>query len=79
MADFCVQCAEAMSLGTDDLAGLTSKADWAQGGAVVVLCEECGYVQVDSEGYCISKDCAHEHGRKRQGLARLQTLGGSRP
>jgi hypothetical protein len=58
MADFCRQCSERL-FGQDfrDLAGLTSPEDWADGKAVVVICEGCGPIQVDPDGACTSADC----------------------
>ena len=59
MADFCRQCS-LDHFGTDfkELAGITSSEDWAEGKAVPVICEGCGFIQVDPDGNCASKDCA---------------------
>lgn len=63
MADFCVQCARELGFGPPyDLAGFTTKEGWEKGLACVVLCEGCGAVQVDPDGYCISDDCLRKHG-----------------
>ena len=72
MSDFCSQCFKDMGgLGIDltrtdgaqtDLAGLC-KEDEETG----VLCEGCGFIAIDSEGQCMSKNCLidHETGTKR--------------
>lgn len=58
MTDFCAQCSDDI-FGEDfgDLKGITKAEDWAQGKAAVVICEDCGVIQVDPAGRCISKDC----------------------
>ena len=65
MADFCVQCAEEMGFPTSDLAGITASEDAARGLYCVVICEGCGFIQVDHEGRCVSKDCLRKHGVER--------------
>jgi hypothetical protein len=64
MADFCKQCS-IDNFGEDfgDLAGITKPEDFAEGKAVIVICEGCGVVQVDPDGVCISADCL-EKGHK---------------
>ena len=63
MADFCRQCSlELFGKDFGDLANITKKRDYKKGLAVVVLCEGCGYIQVDPKWNCISKDCLKEHG-----------------
>lgn len=65
MAEFCNQCAKYWDL-PPDFVGLTPKEAWADGKAVVVLCEGCGVIQVDPEGNCVSEDClcnGHKGGR----------------
>ena len=64
MASFCRQCSLAL-FGEDfgDLKGRTSKKDWAEGKAVLVLCEGCGAIQVDPDGNCVSADCLERHGK----------------
>ena len=65
MADLCKQCSiELYGRDFGDLKGITSKKDWEQGKATVVLCEGCGIIQVDPDGRCISQDCLKKHGRK---------------
>ena len=56
MADFCKQCS-INNFGEDfkDLAGITKPEDWAKGLAAVVLCEDCGVIQVDPEGKRVDK------------------------
>ena len=63
MDDFCQQCSIAI-FGKDmrDLAGITTKEDYKAGKAALVICEGCGYIQVDPEGKCITKDCLENHG-----------------
>lgn len=58
MSDFCKQCSERL-FGRDfeDLKGLTTQREWDNNFAAVALCEGCGYIQVDPEGRCTSKDC----------------------
>ena len=65
MASFCKQCSIA-NFGEDfgDLKGITHPEDWEKELACVVICEGCGFIQVDPEGNCISKDCLEKHGRK---------------
>lgn len=58
MADFCKQCSIDM-FGEDfrELAGITTEEEWRQGFAALVICEGCGPIQVDPNGWCVSKDC----------------------
>jgi len=65
MADFCNQCANDMGFDPGDLAGITKPEDFAKGLSCVVICESCGYTQVDPEGNCISNHCADKHGLQR--------------
>jgi hypothetical protein len=57
MADFCEQCSKRLGFLSNDMKGITSKEDYEEGLACIVLCEGCGTIQVDPEGNCISKDC----------------------
>lgn len=68
MADFCKQCSIDL-FGQDygDLKGITKQNDWENGGACVVICEGCGFIQVDPEGNCVSQDCI-EKGKPGHGL-----------
>lgn len=65
MAAFCKQCStELFGEDFEELAGLTSAEDWNDGKARVVLCEDCGPIQVDPDGNCVSGDCykkGHNH------------------
>lgn len=63
MAEFCVQCAKKFGFTEDDFEGLTSPEEWAKGRAAIVLCEECGAIQVDPDGRCVV-DCRLHHGMK---------------
>lgn len=58
MADFCKACSEEL-FGEDhrELANITKKEDWEKGLACTVICEGCGYIQVDPDGNCVSKNC----------------------
>ncbi len=61
MADFCKQCSiDLFGEDTKDLAGLTKQEHWDEAKAVCVICEGCGYIQVDPEGNCVSPDCLHQ-------------------
>jgi hypothetical protein len=68
MADFCKQCSIDM-FGEDylELAHLTEPEEWAKGKAVSAICEGCGFIQVDPEGNCVSKDCLQK-GKEGHGL-----------
>ena len=67
MADFCKQDSIAL-FGEDfgDMKNITKKEDWDKGLAVTVLCEDCGPIQVDPEGNCISVDCWNKHGVEQE-------------
>ena len=68
MADFCKQCSlDHFGGDFQDLAGLTGKEAWENGKAACVICEGCGYIQVDPDGNCVSNDCL-EKGKKGHGL-----------
>lgn len=62
MADFCKQCSEAL-FGEDhmDLAGITKAAEQLKGLYVYVCCEQCGYIQVDVYGRCVTIGCLESH------------------
>ena len=63
MADFCKQCSiELFGEDYGNFKGLTLEKDWKDNKACIVLCEGCGYIQVDPEGNCVSKDCLKKHG-----------------
>jgi len=66
MADYCYQCTEG-HLGeppkTNSLRGLTTPEDNDNDLYAIVICEGCGFVQVDHLGRCVSDDClGHEPG-----------------
>jgi hypothetical protein len=60
MADFCRQCTEehfgAKYADQNDMRGATTQQDFADGKAVVVLCEGCGGIQVDPDGNCLTHE-----------------------
>ena len=62
MADFCKECSILM-FGTDyrELAGISTEADTKNGLFANVICEGCGFIQVDHDGKCVSEDCIREH------------------
>lgn len=47
---------------TGDMAGISKPEDTAAGLYATALCEDCGYVQVDHEGNCISHSSKPGHG-----------------
>lgn len=62
MADFCKQCSLAL-FGEDfeDFVGLSTEQDTLDELFCWVLCEECGDIQVDHTGKCVSPFCeAHD-------------------
>jgi len=65
MADFCHQCAIA-TFGEDagDLANITSPEAEAEGRYAVVICEGCGFIQVNVAGECVTPFCLYQHGHK---------------
>jgi hypothetical protein len=60
MADFCKACSiEIWGEDHKDLVGQTTLEHWKKNTAAVVICEGCGFIQVDPEGNCVSENCAH--------------------
>lgn len=58
MADFCTRCSIIhFDKDCGDLSGLSSKEDTKKGLFASVICEGCGFVQVDHTGKCISSYC----------------------
>jgi len=58
MADFCKQCSiEMFNKDFKELANLSTEEDTKNGLFPMVLCEGCGYIQVDHTGVCVSEDC----------------------
>ena len=67
MADFCKACANDLGFPEGDLKGLTTPDEWADGRAAAVICEGCGYIQVDPDGNGVSDDCLRK-GKEGHGL-----------
>lgn len=68
MADYCKQCSiEIFGGDFQELAGITTAANMADEKACIVICEGCGYIQVDPDGACISPDCYCSDGTKHAG------------
>ena len=61
MADFCKQCADELNLPNEDLVGITTEEDMLDKKYQLVICEGCGYTQVDPQGKCLTK-CLQRHG-----------------
>lgn len=62
MANFCKQCSIDLGFGDEgDMAGITTKENEAEGLFCYVLCEDCGYIQVNNAGECISDCMKHHH------------------
>jgi len=72
VADFCRQCVnecgmpgapegDFVNTGEVNSNGHTRQESWDLGFAPVVICECCGPIQVDPQGYCVSEDCFHRH------------------
>ena len=58
MAEFCKQCSiEHFGQDFGDLAGLISDYEVERGLGACVICEGCGFIQVDHEGKCIAPNC----------------------
>lgn len=54
MADFCKQCSiEIFGKDSQDLAGLTSPEEAAQGRFAYTICEGCGPVYLAPDGSCL--------------------------
>jgi len=67
MADFCKQCSlEIFGEDFGDMANISTAAHTERGHFAVVLCEDCGPIQVDHEGACVSK-CLKAHGERQKG------------
>lgn len=60
MAEFCKECGERLfGPGYNDAKDITTKEEWKRGYSALFTCEDCGVIQVDPEGRCISPDCYH--------------------
>lgn len=58
MASFCKACSiDTFGQDFNDLAGITSPAEWAAGRSCSVLCEGCGPIRVDPHGNCATANC----------------------
>lgn len=63
MADFCKQCSiDVFGEDFGDMAGISKPEDTAKGFYAGVLCEDCGYIQVDHLGNCITHGSQPKHG-----------------
>lgn len=69
MADFCKQCSIVV-WGKDmkDLAGLSTEEDTKAGLYCSALCEDCGWIQVDHEGSCVTHEYKDSHGFTSTGV-----------
>jgi hypothetical protein len=76
VADFCRNCFPEFA----DFEGLTTKESWEKGLAACVLCEGCGAIQVDPDGFCLG-DCEPyfhpDTPHACRHCALVQTLGGT--
>lgn len=68
MAEFCAQCSDELFSMPSDFKGLSTVEDTENNLFPIVLCEDCGPIQVDHEGNCISYDCGKRHGEMRGSL-----------
>jgi hypothetical protein len=62
VADFCLQCDPDFK----DFVGMTTPENARNNLYAIVLCEGCGYIQVDPDGACICDDCLENHSRGHQ-------------
>ncbi len=62
MASFCKQCS--IELFGEDFRDLANIGALEPGMGWCVLCEDCGWTIVDSDGKCIAERCS-KHGPKR--------------
>lgn len=65
MSDHCQSCMPEFH----DLVGVTSEKDFDSGKAAIVLCEGCGIIQVDPDGYCLG-DCLGDYFTKEPHICR---------
>ena len=62
MADFCTECSmEMFNKDFEELAGLSTAEDTKNDLFPCVICEGCGFIQVDHTGKCISETCLRGH------------------
>lgn len=64
MADFCLQCSVAMGFDFPDLDGISTEEDTKKGLFANVICEGCGFIQVDHTGKCITVGCLENHNKE---------------
>ena len=63
MADFYKQCSiDHFGKDYKDLANISTPEDTSQEKYAIVICEGCGFIQVNHLGECITKDCLQKHG-----------------
>lgn len=68
MSSFCKQCSiDVFGEDFGDMAGISKLEDTKAGLYALVLCEDCGGVQVDHEGNCITHDSKPGHGYTANG------------
>jgi hypothetical protein len=63
MSSFCKQCSiDVFGEDFGDMADLSTAEDTAKGLYAFALCEDCGYIQVDHTGSCVSHGHKPQHG-----------------
>lgn len=63
MADFCKQCSlDIWGEDFGDMANISKPEDTVKGLYASVICEDCGIIQVDHEGNCITHESKPKHG-----------------
>lgn len=61
MADFCAACSEEIfDKDFKELAGISTEQDTKEGRYAEVICEGCGFIQVDHAGVCVTKGCLRD-------------------
>lgn len=74
MADFCRQCAiELFEFDSGDLRGLHKTLDLSVGHGFGVICEGCGYTNVDHMGQCVSDFCLCSENPKHKADRKFHT------
>ena len=64
MSSFCTQCSEEyFDKDYKDFAGISTAEHTKNGMFAEVLCEGCGFTQVDRTGICVSLGCYKKHGQ----------------
>jgi hypothetical protein len=54
MADFCNQCARHFGFKSGDMKNMSTEIDTARERYATALCEECGIIQIDHKGNCVT-------------------------